>query len=136
MLQLAQKPPDFSGLASGVNNAVSRVAALFAIALLGAIMASIFSAKLIVLVEETNLSESESGHILDQSGRLAGIVVPDSFPAAAQVSAKKVINESFVSGFRKIMILSALLSLISAFAAFIAIKPKTEIVEIVRRQPI
>ena len=113
--------PRFSGSASGVNNAVSRIAALMAVAVLGAIVISTFTTRLNDTISTSSLTQEEQGQILSQSDRLGGIIVPDTFDETAQTMARNAIRESFVYGFRWAMAISAALALAGALVSFITI---------------
>jgi len=104
----------YSGIASGVNNAVSRVAALMSIAILGAIIISSFSVKLTENVGNLPLQADKKIQILEQSDKLAGIEIPEEFDGDETNYAKTAVKESFIYGFRIAIWLSALLALISA----------------------
>lgn len=109
--------PELSGAASGVNNAAARVAALLAVAVLGAIMVSIFSARLPGALAVSVLTGPEQQQIIDQSGKLGGIVVPEALSAAAREAAKQAIARSFVFSFRWVMLTCAALALGAALVS-------------------
>lgn len=111
-----------SGAASGVNNAVSRVAALFAIALLGAIVVSVFSTSLTKALETSSLSQPAREQILAQKNNLAEIVIPDTFSVAQKGETKTAIEDAFLAGYRWAIGIGALLALISSIVAMITIK--------------
>lgn len=115
----------FSGAASGVNNTASRVAALLAIAVLGAVMTSIFTNRLSVAAQTSSLSSEEKLQILSQANKLGGIEIPDVFGEEPRVIAESAVKESFVHGFRWIMGINALLALLSALIAAITIRNPT-----------
>jgi hypothetical protein len=119
--------PQFSGSASGVNNAISRVAALMAVAVLGAVVISIFAAGLNDSISASNLTGEEQRQILSQSDKLGGITIPDSFDESARQLARTAIRESFIYGFRWAMIISAVLALIGALISLVTIhSPPTQ----------
>ncbi len=113
--------PRFSGSASGVNNAVSRIAALMAVAVLGAIVISTFTTRLNDTISASSLTQEEQRQILSQSDKLGGIIIPDTFDETAQTLVRNDIRESFVYGFRWAMGVSAALALAGALVSFIAI---------------
>lgn len=104
-----------AGIASGVNNAVSRVAALLAIAVFGIVMSAAFG---YLLGQSLHLAPQLMGQVLAQQDKLAAIGVPAAASAAEQSSIKAAVAASFVYGFRWVMLLSALLALASAAAAW------------------
>src|SRR5467141_672468 len=97
-----------AGIASGINNAVSRVAGLLAIAVLGIVMLWEFNHAL-----ETNLSGLPSSirQSLDQQrAKLAGADLPQNIPSAVRAELREAIDYSFVAGFRAVMFAGALLA--------------------------
>lgn len=117
----------FSGSASGVNNAVSRIAGLMAVALLGAIVLSLFGTKLVQAMKTSSLTTSEKQQILTQKGDLGGIAIPSTFSLQSQKIAKAAIENSFVYSFRWAMGINAFLAFLSAGVSFIFIRPKKKI---------
>jgi EmrB/QacA subfamily drug resistance transporter len=113
--------PQFSGSASGVNNSVSRMAALMAVAVLGAITISTFAIQLKDAISASSLTQEEQRQILSQSDKLGGIVIPDTFDETARMLARKAIRESFVYGFRWAMTINAALALIGAAVSLVTI---------------
>jgi len=114
--------PDLAGLASGVNNAVSRAAGLLAIAIFGVVLASAFEADLALGLQQTHASPEAIATIVAQQQKLAGIPVPEGLPDAAEL--KLAVNNAFVNGFRWVMLFSASLALLSAISAWLLISGK------------
>jgi predicted MFS family arabinose efflux permease len=107
--------PDAVGTASGVNNALSRVAGVLAIAVFGALMAAVFEPRLRAAV--ASLPADVAAALWQQRDRLAAIEVPAGTAGAAAQAARAAVREAFVAGFRWIMVASALLALASAAVA-------------------
>jgi MFS family permease len=110
-----------AGVASGINNAASRVAALLAVALFGLIMASTFNRSLHGHLERTQLPPRAIEAVEQQRTKLAAIELPRSMDARDAALAKRAIGEAFVTGFRWIMLISAALALASAASAWVLI---------------
>ena len=106
------------GAASGVNNAVSRVAALLAVALLGMVMSLGFNAELARRVAAVDAAVTVKQQVLAQRARLGAIELPAALDAARRRALKGAIDGAFVHGFRMEMLLSALLALLSALSAW------------------
>jgi EmrB/QacA subfamily drug resistance transporter len=106
-----------AGLASGVNNAVSRAAAVLAIAVFGLVMAWAFDARLEPLVREAGASSEALAALAAQRDRLAGIELPPGADAL-----ERAVKLAYVSGFRWVMLLSAGLALLSSLAAWLLIE--------------
>lgn len=116
--------PELSGAASGINNAAARIAALFAVAVLGLIMVVTFKGQLDSNLNKTGLSIDQKQQILLQHDKLGGIIIPDSFDQDAASSARQAISSSFVSGFRITIIISAVLAFISGVISIFTIRNK------------
>jgi EmrB/QacA subfamily drug resistance transporter len=99
-------PQEENGVASGVNNALSRVAGLLAVAVLGAVLQGTFSKKLSAELNSSTLNEAQRAELYAQRNRLneARLV---SASADAQMEAKSALNAAFIAGFRRVMDISA-----------------------------
>ena len=117
---------DLAGVASGVNNAVSRAAGLLAIAVFGIVMAWAFDARLAESLAATKVPADLASAILAQHTRLAGMVVPDGVAPDVAATLKLAIGRSFVAGFRWVMGLSAVLALLGAVSAWLLIDGKRD----------
>lgn len=115
--------PRYSGAASGVNNAVSRIAALLAIALLGAVMAFTFSSQLNQRITQTNLTPKEQSVILAQKDKIGAVEIPSTFrPEVAKV-AQSTVENAFLAAFRTVIGISAALAFLSSVLSFFLIRP-------------
>src|SRR5579859_8044320 len=65
-----------AGTASGINNAVSRAAALLAIALFGVVLTLAFNVRLSVELRNVHAPESLVAAVMAQRDKLAGIAIP------------------------------------------------------------
>jgi len=113
--------PDLAGIASGVNNAVSRAAAVLAIAVFGVVMAAAFDARLELGLREIGAAPETVAFLQDQRSRLAGAALPPGVDAAAAAALRHTIDAAFVSGFRWVMLLCTGLALLSALSAWLLI---------------
>jgi len=111
----------FSGAASGVNNAVARVAALLAVALLGAIVLFLFSSQLTKNIVASSLSTFEKQQILSQKNKLGAIELPSSFSDMKKAIAKENIDDALLYSFRSAMGIGAFLAFLSAITSFLTI---------------
>lgn len=115
---------ELAGTASGINNAVSRAAALLAIALFGFVLTLAFNATLNNELDRLHASAKLVSAVMEQRQKLAGMVMPSGYPEATVAALKHAVNLSFVAGFRWVMLISAALSLLSAVSAWIFIQGK------------
>jgi hypothetical protein len=106
-----------SGLASGVNNAVARVAGLLAVAVLGVVVYGVFSANLDVRLEGMDLSGAVRSELEVAKADLGATEVPEGMDAGTAARIERAIEESFVTGFRTVMLICVGLALMSALAA-------------------
>lgn len=115
-------PLDHAGAASGVNNAVSRIAGLLAVAILGLVMTTVFNQQLLERLKTSSIPITIQREIVHQRSLLAGIKTNDE-------SAHQLIQESFVTGYKVILLVAVLLSLASSFSAatFIVDKEKSNL---------
>lgn len=117
----------FSGTASGINNAVSRVAALLAIPILGLFVLGTFNHHLDRDLAELHISP-EVQAVLDQERvKLAGAEIPPEVNGQLRLQIEQAIDKSFVAGFRVAMLAGAGLCLLSALAAAFLIESKAHI---------
>src|SRR5215218_2636794 len=113
-----------SGLASGVNNAVSRAAGLLAIPLLGIFVFLAFSTALDAGVRDLDLSPQAQRQLKAEKVDLGAAQVPQGVSDEAAADVKQAVAESFVSGFRVAMVAAAILALASAAASALIIEGK------------
>jgi EmrB/QacA subfamily drug resistance transporter len=117
-------PEKRAGLASGVNNAVSRIGGLLGVALLGIIIVHSFNGELDRRLARVDLAPEIRRFIDEQRVRLAGVELPSGIDERARVALKQALNESFVFGFRRVMLTAVGLALMSAFVASTVIEKK------------
>lgn len=106
-----------SGTASGINNAVSRMAGLLAIAVLGAVMVSSFTTHLHDIIQTSSLSPRKQEQILNQSDKLGGVKIPECFNEEDRRSAEKTLEKSYIYGFRLVMFIGAGLALLGGLVS-------------------
>ncbi len=113
-----------SGVASGINNAVSRASGLLAIAVMGIVVATAFNGSLDGHVAALHLSPVAHQALDAQRARLGAARAPSGLNAATRAAVTSSIAQSFVSGFRVAMGVGSGLALISALAALLLIEGK------------
>jgi len=113
---------NWAGIASGVNNAVSRTAGLIAVAALGLVMLHVFNNRLDRRLSGLAVSDDIHRALDVQRVKLAGAVMPADLDPGVQTALRQAINQSFVSGFRAVMLISAALAGLSALIAWLLIR--------------
>jgi EmrB/QacA subfamily drug resistance transporter len=113
-----------SGLASGVNNAVARVAGLLAVALLGLVVHGAFSASLDARMEGVDLPGGVRGELEAAKADLGAAKAPEGVDSETASRIERAIDESFVAGFRAAMLVCAGLAAACALAAALLIRDK------------
>lgn len=107
----------YAGAASGINNAVSRVAGLLAIAVLGIVVSNTFNASLNQRLPPLHLSQPAQQFLDAQRINLAAAKVPPGLNASVNAALREAIALSFVDSFRCLMWIAAGLSIASAITA-------------------
>ncbi len=112
----------FAGAASGINNAVARVAGLLAIAIFGIVMVSAFATRLDRQLVRGNIPSSARQELLSNRTRLAAIDMPPGLDPIQAAHAKSAIDNSFLFAFRFVAFCCAALSIASAITAALIIE--------------
>ena len=110
-----------AGAASGINNAVARVAGVLAIAILGIVMVKLFSASLNRGLTGVHFAPGVYDYIRSNEIKLAGMDLPTGLDSGAAALLRASISHAFVFGFRTIMLICAALSVVSAATAWLMI---------------
>ena len=113
-----------AGIASGINNAVSRTAGLLSIATLGIVIVSVFSIHLQQQLANLSLPSSVKNSLQSQQAKLAGIRPPANLSSATQHAIEQAVKSSFINGFHTVMLCSAGLALLSTLGAILFIEGK------------
>jgi EmrB/QacA subfamily drug resistance transporter len=112
-----------AGAASGINNAIARVAGVLAIAIFGSVMLKGFDSHLQVRLATLELPPNVVEEIHSREIELAGLEPPQGLEANTVASIRRAVFESFVSGFRVVLLCCAGLSIGSAAVAWGLIGP-------------
>lgn len=105
-----------SGAASGVNYAVSRIAGLFGVVILGAIMLSSFNFWLKREMKILKLYGTVNQDVLSQKDKLLDIDI-GNLPPLLEIAVQKKINASFIRAYKYQLWLCAILALAGAGSA-------------------
>jgi EmrB/QacA subfamily drug resistance transporter len=113
-----------AGVASGINNAVSRVAGLLAVAVLGIVMLHSFNNQLERRLQTLQVPNEVKQKLSEQRDKLAAAELPEEINPDSARALKEAINESFVYGFRRVVGVAAVLAVLSALSASVLIDRK------------
>ena len=103
-----------AGAASGINNAVSRIASLLAVAVFGALLSGVFQSALEKRLDSLGLAGEVRAEIEGQRSKLAAAETRDA-------RAHRAIGDSFVDGYRTVLWVSMALALASSLSAALLI---------------
>ena len=103
-------PVTEAGIASGINNAVSRLAGLLSVAVFGFVLVTAFTHDLGRRLDQFGVPVQERNSVMSQRLRLAAVQTNDP-------RVKHAVDEAFVYGFHRILWLAVALSLVCVVCA-------------------
>jgi predicted MFS family arabinose efflux permease len=111
-----------AGIASGVNNAVSRTAGLLAVAVFGLMMFHAFNSCLDQRLNQMPVTAEVRQAVSSERLKLAAAELPGSIDEQTRLTIKQAIDECFVFGFRRVMLMGAGLALAGSALAWVMIR--------------
>jgi EmrB/QacA subfamily drug resistance transporter len=114
----------YSGVASGINNAVSRTAGVLAIAIVGSVALIAFSGDLSQRTSSLSLSTQAHQALMAEAGKLGAASAPAEAGPRNALAITSSIKQSFADTFRIVMFICAGLAWTSAAAAAFLIEPR------------
>lgn len=114
----------YAGTASGINNAVARLAGVLAIAVFGIVIVRDFDSRLERNLTSLTLPANIVEDIRSREVELAALEPPKGLDANTVESIRRAIRESFISGFRVVLLCCAGLSMGSSGVAWRWIEPE------------
>ncbi|MFL5402215.1 MAG: MFS transporter [Gemmatimonadales bacterium] len=115
--------PERAGVASGINNAVSRTAALLSIAVFGLVAYDRFGRSLAHRLATAGVPAGVRQLLWRERGKLAALTIPHSLPEGLRTSLEHTVAAAFVDAFRVVMLLAAGLAVAAGVVAWFLIEP-------------
>ena len=112
-----------AGVASGINNAVSRAAGLLAVAGLGAVLTARFDGALDATLDSMAVASDARAVASAQRAQLAGADLSGVEPVA-RAALRRAFNEAYVAGFRTLMLVCAALAVAGALVSWALVEPR------------
>jgi len=107
----------FSGTASGINNAMTRIAGVFANAIFGALAVVFFSGALESRVDHMGLNDGEKKAVMAQVVNLGNAQAPASIDPGKRPVVGKAYRDGFITVYRQILRIAAALAWLGALMA-------------------
>ncbi|MFN2196260.1 MAG: MFS transporter [Anaerolineales bacterium] len=115
-------PTHYSGTASGINNAVSRIASVLTIAVLGALALTTFRGNLAHAVAQIDLTAAERQAVAAQASQLGDAAVPAQIQGASAGKVQQAIDTSFVDTYQLVLWICAGMAALSSLSAALLIR--------------
>jgi hypothetical protein len=117
---------EHAGTASGINNAVSRLATLLAISALGVVMLASVGGALEAHMGSMDLPAEAAAAIRDRRASLAAMALPPGLDDPQRAAVRAAIADAFLVGYRAVMAIAAGLALASAAIGRLMISPASQ----------
>jgi len=112
------------GAASGINNAVARLAGVLAVAVFGIVMVSTFTTQLNRSLTGISLTPEARHQVQSKETQLAGMELPKNLDVEMATTVRSAVSGAFLSGFRVVLFACAGLSIASAAVAWCFVPTK------------
>ncbi len=111
-----------AGVASGINNAMSRTAGLLAIAVFGLVMFHVFNGCLDQRLAQISVPPDLRQELNQQRNKLAAAEIPTTVNQETRLALEHSFDECFVNGFHRVMLMGAALAFASSLTAWVGIR--------------
>jgi hypothetical protein len=123
---MSSVPDNAAGIASAVNNALTRFASLLAVSLLSLVMAHGFEASLDAQLDRSGLPIKAREQLTTNQSHLHDAPIPSGLTISQRIEVGSLLDRAFLSGFRLVMFTCAVLSLTGALAVLFLL-PKSSL---------
>ncbi len=113
-----------SGLVSGINNSVGRIAGLFAIAAFGVVVVNVFNFHFDSYLEGIKLTPEIEAIVENERVKLGGLKLPESVDKQTAKQILESVKLSFLSSFRIVMLICSIFAFIAAVLSFLTLDEK------------
>lgn len=113
---------EHSGVASGINNAMTRIAGVFANAIFGALAVLFFAGALRGQLDGLGLSSREKQEVMAQAANLGNARPPAGVPAAEALT--RIYREEFIGVYGDVLRLAAMLAFLGAVMGLLFVRGK------------
>lgn len=126
-IALGSLPARYSGVASGLNNAVSRIAQMLAVAIFGMVMLNTFRGSLMEQTQTLAMSADARTQLAAEANNLGATQAPATLDSGAAQAVQTAVKLAFVQGWRNILMISFVLVLagLLSFYLFVGFRPMT-----------
>jgi EmrB/QacA subfamily drug resistance transporter len=111
-----------TGIASAVNNALSRLAGLVAVSVLVLVLAHGFSARLALELDSSSLPATARQQMTAQQARLHDTPIPHGLTAAQHAQAAGMLDRAFFAGYRSVMVWCAASAWLGGLAVLVLLR--------------
>jgi MFS family permease len=112
----------YTGVASGINNALSRVAGVFANAIFGAIAVLLFNGMLERHLTASPLPQYTKQAVIAQSAELGNAKPPPDLPTNEKQAVAAIYRTGFIQSYQRIMQIAAVLAFTGSLMGVIFVK--------------
>jgi EmrB/QacA subfamily drug resistance transporter len=124
---MSSVPQTQTGIASAVNNALSRLGGLIAVSLLALVLAHGFGATLTAQLAGSGLPPEARQQMLENQAHLHDIPIPSDLTPAQRAQATRLLDQAFLAGFQAVMLACAISAWSGGLAALLLLRKKVAI---------
>lgn len=119
-------PENQTGVASAVNNALSRLASLVALSILALVLAHVFAGSLSKGLDRSQLPTEVRHQMFENRARLRDTPIPASATPQEHTEANSLLDQAFLSGFRTVMFACAGSTWLGALLVLVLLRKRTD----------